>query len=71
MCNCLFSVNESYVMGKYMEVKEKMKKYNYTGNANFEDAYNDCKLVTESIVDEKKFSKCKYRFNTLLHGSNT
>ena len=32
-----------------------MKKYKYTGNASFEDAYHDCKLVADSIVDDESF----------------
>ena len=31
------------------------RKYKYTGNSSFESAYNDCKLVDESIVDEESF----------------
>lgn len=33
-------------------------KYEYCGNASFEDAYNDCKLVADSIVDAKSFQEC-------------
>lgn len=29
--------------------------YNYTGNASFERAYHDCKLVADSIVDAESF----------------
>lgn len=31
------------------------RKYKYTGNSSFESAYNDCKLVDESIVDDQSF----------------
>lgn len=31
------------------------KEYKYTGNASFEDAYHDCKLVADSIVDDESF----------------
>ena len=30
-------------------------KYYYAGDSSFENAYHDCKLVAESIVDEKSF----------------
>lgn len=29
------------------------RKYKYTGNSSFESAYNDCKLVDESIIDDQ------------------
>ena len=32
-------------------------EYKYTGNASFEDAYHDCKLVADSIVDDESFQK--------------
>lgn len=32
-----------------------MKKYRYTGDTSFEDAYHDCKLIADSIVDDKSF----------------
>lgn len=32
-----------------------MEEYNYTGNLSFEEAYHDCKLVADSIVDEESF----------------
>ena len=31
------------------------RKYKYTGNSSFESAYNDCKLVDESIIDDQSF----------------
>ena len=31
------------------------RKYKYTDNSSFESAYNDCKLVDESIVDDQSF----------------
>jgi hypothetical protein len=34
------------------------KEYKYCGNASFEDAYSDCKLVADSIVDDKSFQEC-------------
>ena len=34
-----------------------MNKYSYTGNSSFEDAYHDCKLVADSIVDSESFQK--------------
>lgn len=33
------------------------KKYEYTFGSSFEDAYHDCKLVDDSIVDEYSFQK--------------
>ena len=32
-----------------------MNKYIYTGNSSFKDAYYDCKLVHDSIVDAESF----------------
>lgn len=39
----------------YKENGGKMgkRKYKYTGNSSFESAYNDCKLVDESIIDDQ------------------
>lgn len=34
-----------------------MKKYDYAGDLSFEDAYHDCKLVDDSIVDAKSFQE--------------
>ena len=31
------------------------KQYSYTGNSSFENAYHDCKIVADSIVDEESF----------------
>lgn len=31
--------------------------YKYTGNASFKDALHDCKLVDDSIVDDRSFQK--------------
>jgi len=33
------------------------KKFEYTLNSSFEDAYHDCKIVDDSIVDEDSFQK--------------
>ena len=32
-----------------------MNTYKYTGNSTFENAYHDCNLVHENIVDDKSF----------------
>ena len=32
-------------------------EYNYTGNMSFEDAYHDCQIVADSIVDDKSFQE--------------
>lgn len=32
-------------------------EYNYTGNSSFENAYYDCKLVADSIIDDKSFQE--------------
>ena len=35
--------------------ENEKNKYNYTGDASFEDAYHDCNLIHKSIVDDKSF----------------
>lgn len=33
------------------------RKYKYTGNSSFENALHDCKLVDDSIIDDKTFQE--------------
>lgn len=37
------------------------RKYKYTGDCSFENAYYDCKLVDKSIVDERSFQEADTR----------